>query len=89
MGAEDSESAAGSRQASDVVVPNVVTTTFLEIQKLQICEAFHGSLRVYMDSHPVRKPLFFYPVSDKNTRSIYQDRLWTNTRRVETQGRFW
>ena len=65
MGAEDSESAAGSRQASDVVVPNVVTTTFLEIQKLQICEAFHGSLRVYMDSHPVRKPLFFYPVSDK------------------------
>ena len=41
-GPDDAASPAGARQASDVVVPNVVTTTYLEIKALGICEAFHG-----------------------------------------------
>lgn len=43
------------RSASDVVVPNVVSTTFAEIKASGVCEAFHGSLRVYMDSHPTER----------------------------------
>jgi hypothetical protein len=50
VGPEDTDSPAGARKAEDVVVPNVVTTTFLEIKALGICEAFHGTYG-RLDSH--------------------------------------
>ena len=49
MGADEKEpdvvapNADGQRSASDVVVPNVVSTTFAEIKASGVCEAFHGA----------------------------------------------
>ena len=44
-----------TRTAEDVVVPNAVSETFRRIKALQLCEAFHGSLRLYMDSNPTQR----------------------------------
>ena len=38
--------------AEDVVVPNVCTSTYLSIEEGRQCNAYHGSARAYMDTHP-------------------------------------
>jgi len=40
-----------SREASDLVVPNICTQTYLAIKATGSCFAYHGSSRAYMDTH--------------------------------------
>ena len=43
----------GSRRpAADLVVPNVVTSSYEQLLAAGICTPFHGSVRMYMDGNP-------------------------------------